>query len=130
CRAECARWRRTTARPTWFTLNRYALLYWPPLPDVRNGIPGRGVVRLRSVPRPPRGDLRLRRDWPRGDARAGQCTPGKSVAVPRTAARDRATHGLPLGLHTTHQGRSSGSSARRARAVRQGRLGESPDVLV
>ena len=53
------------------------------------------------------------------------------VALSRAAAdRRRAAHRVPFGLHAARQGRPPGGAAGRARALREGRLGQPSDLFL
>ena len=101
------------------------------LPSLPGGVSRRSAVGLRQVSRSARSGVRLRRHQPMISREAIERRPREPLAVPRAAAdRGRAAHGPALGLHAARAGRPAGRAARRPRAVRQGRLGQSSDVLV
>ena len=85
------------------------LLHGAALQDVRGVVSRRGALRLRRVPRPARGDLRLRGDSRGGDAGDHCRAPAESLAVSRAA-----DCGKPAdGVSTPAERRSSGLTASR-----------------
>ena len=99
--------------------------------SVPDPVSGRGALRLRPVSRTARGDLRSRRDPPRRLAGTHRLPAAQSVALPGVPAhRRRAPDRTDIGIHATGPGGPTGRRAGHARALREGRLRQSSDVVV
>ena len=99
------------------------------MPSVQGRLSGRGDLRLRQVSRAARAGVRLRRDSP--DARADRTPAEEPVALSRAAADcRRAAYRLQLRVHAARPLHSAGRTARRRRALHQGRFGQPSDAVV